>query len=75
MRPGRTAVELAGKHLPGHSSERGEAEVALGIILVQRGAHEEDIPLISSGYQCLLAAHGEAHPMTQWARAALESHF
>jgi len=69
----RSAVALAREHLPAHSAERGEAMVALGAHLQSRGSAEEGVLLARDGYMCLLAAHGESHPMTRWAVAALGS--
>jgi hypothetical protein len=68
----REAAGLARQRLPEHSSERGEAEVALGLCLLERGAREEGMPLVEAGYRSLLAAHGTTHPMTHWASTAPE---
>lgn len=68
----RSAVNLAQEHVPAVSTEFGEANVALGICLMRRGATEEGALRLRSGYEALLAAHGDTHPMTLWARAALE---
>ncbi len=68
----RVAVDMARADLPEKSAERGEAEVALGICLARRGAREEGTLLVQEGYRSLLAVHGEQHPMTRWAMAALD---
>lgn len=68
----RAAVALARERLPEHSAERGEAEVALGTCLRERGAPEEGSALVNAGYGSLLTAHGATHPMTLWAREEAE---
>lgn len=68
----RSAVELA-RDLPEHSPERGEAMVALGAHLKAQGRMEEGTELVRTGCMSLIAAHGESHPMTRWAVAALGS--
>jgi serine/threonine-protein kinase len=69
----RAALDVAAEHLVENSPARGEAETALGQCLVKRGANEEGMMRLESGYTRLLAAHGERHPMTQWALSSLRS--